>query len=93
MTGDNDVPDMPVEFHKAVVHFAAGTAWLKELNGGPKADEQFSLYQVVLDSAKRSVFSDSDDDPVVMGGGEPQYAVGVGRADMWDMRTPDTLGP
>ena len=93
MAGDNDTPDMPVEFHKALVHFAAGTAWLKELNGGPKGEEQFSLYQVVVDSAKRGMFSDPDDTPVVMGGDEPQYKVGVTRADMWDPRLPETLGP
>jgi hypothetical protein len=94
MTAGSDIPDLPVEYHKALVHYAAGTAWLKELNGGPKAKEQFELYQKVLAQATQEFFSDPTDQPLVMGQDHPQY----GRFDFapgndWDVRLPETLGP
>lgn len=90
---DTDEPDLPVEFHKALVHWAAGTAWLKELNGGPKAQEQFELYRAVVEHAQREFFSDPDDTPVVMGKDEPQFSLRHPVPDPWLLRIPETLGP
>lgn len=95
MDADADLPDCPPEYHKALVHFAAGTAWLKELNGGAKAREQFQLYQGVVDQARAEMFTQPEDDPIVMGKDEPQYMEYPGRepTDPWMLRIPDTLGP
>lgn len=94
LTADTENPDTPVEYHKAVVHFAAGTAWLKELNGGSKAKEQFELYNVVVEQAKREFFTAPNDQPLVLGKDEPQYVRGGFVGDgSWDTRLPETLGP
>lgn len=93
LSGDTVEPDLPVEFHKALVHYAAGTAWLKELNGGPKAQEQFDLYALIVEQAKREFFADPDDTPVVMGKDEPQYSRRRPPSDPWLLRIPETLGP
>jgi hypothetical protein len=74
---DGDYPDLPVEYHKALVHYAAGTAWLKELNGAQKAKEQFELYADVVTQAKKEWLSEPDDDPLVIGSDEPQYTIRV----------------
>jgi len=93
MDSDASLPDLPVEYHKALVHYAAGTAWLKELNGGPKAREQFDLYQLVVEQAKREFFADVEDGPLVMGKDEPQYSTRLLPGDQWLSRMPETLGP
>lgn len=92
MTTDAFVPDLPVQYHKGLVHHAAGTAWLKEFNGGPKATEQFTLYNEVVNQARRENFSDANDAPLVMGKDEPQYKIGRGPEDIWLLRMPETLG-
>ena len=93
LDADDAVPLLPVQYHKALVHHAAGTAWLKELNGGPKAQEQFELYNAVVNQAKMESFSDPDDDHMVMGHDDPQYDSVYGRPDYWQTRIPETLGP
>jgi|SRR3990170_3521620 len=92
-TADNDIPDAPVEYHKGLVHYAAGTAWLKELNGGPKAKEQFELYSLVVEQAKREFFAEPNDQPLVMGKDEPQFGLRFVPGDPWLTRIPETLGP
>jgi len=74
LDADNAVPDLPIEYHKALVHHAAGTAWLKELNMAAKAGEQFALYSAVLDQARAEWQTEPDDTMLVMGGEEPQWA-------------------
>ncbi len=93
LSADTVEPDLPVEFHKGLVHYAAGTAWLKELNGGQKAQEQFELYALTVEQAKREFFAEPDDTPLVMGKDEPQYSVSRPPADPWMLRIPETLGP
>jgi hypothetical protein len=93
LSGDTTEPDLPVEYHKALVHYAAGTAWLKELNGGGKAAEQFEMYAGVVDQARGEHLSEPDDTPLIMGADEPQYRVGRSPGDPWMLRIPDTLGP
>jgi hypothetical protein len=77
LSADGHYPDLPVEYHKALVHYAAGTAWLKELNGAQKAKEQFELYADVVTQAKKEWLSEPDDDPLVIGSDEPQYTIRV----------------
>lgn len=92
-TSDTDEPDLPVEYHKALVHYAAGTAWLKELNGGAKAQEQFDLYSTIVDAAKREYMGQVETMPLIMGGDEPQYSSRYRPQDPWMLRIPETLGP
>jgi hypothetical protein len=94
MVNDTDVPDLPVEYHQALVHYAAGTAWLKELNGAAKASEQFQQYGGIVEQARGEWLTEPDDTPLVMGQDEPQYDRGVwATADPMYLRMPSTLGP
>lgn len=95
MTADSDIPDVPVEYHKALVHYAAGTAWLKEITntGSGKAQEQFELYRKVLDQAEKDFFGDAPDQPLVMGKDQPQYDRFNPPGDAYTLRIPETLGP
>ncbi len=88
---DNDVPDLPVQYHKALVHFAAGTAWLKELGAASKATEQFNLYNKVVAQAREEERSQADDDVLAWGDDEPQY--GTPRPVLDVFAVPDHLGP
>jgi hypothetical protein len=77
LDGDTDVPDVPAQYHKALVHHAAGTAWLKELNGGGKAQEQFQMYEAVVREAVDDEETQSDDTIFIVGGdGESGRAPG-----------------
>lgn len=93
MDADTDIPDLPVEYHKALVHHAGMTAWLKELNGGGKANEQSQLYTAVVDKALREWQTEPDDAPLIMGGEEPQNPMHAPEVDPWLWRIPETLGP
>lgn len=92
LSGNTNVPDLPVQYHKGLVHYAASLAWLKELNGGPKAQEQLGLYSNVLEQARTEERVAPDDTPLIMGGGEPQYGP-VTTDEAIRARIPDTLGP
>ena len=91
LEGDSDIPELPTQYHKALVHYAAGTAWLKELNGGAKAEEQFQMYAGVVSQARDEWMMQADDDPIVIGADEPQYkSAGF---DPLAVRIAETLGP
>jgi hypothetical protein len=90
MDADNAVADLPLEYHKALVHYAAGTAWLKELNGEQKASEQFGMYGSIVTQARDEWLTESADNPVVMGGEAIDSYVGRGIAYPY---IPETLGP
>lgn len=91
-SGDNDTPDVPLEYHKALVHYAAGLAWLKELNGAAKAQEQFDLYAGVVAQARVEFQAEPDDTPLVMGKDEPQFSGRSAWGRVWDPQLPETLG-
>lgn len=98
LDGDSDVPDMPVDYHKALVHFAAGTAWLKELTGAMKAKEQFEMYSALLSEAVDDEESQSDDDILIVGGdidvgARSKYAGPMTAQDYTLSRIAPTLGP
>src|ERR1043166_419756 len=67
LDADADIPELPVEYHKALVHYAAGPAWLKELNGAEKPSGQFGLYRRGVDQAQAEWQSQADDTPLVVG--------------------------
>ena len=91
-TADSDIPDLPREYHMALVHYAAGKGWLKELNGASKAQEQFEMYGGVVAQMRDDFQTQADDDVLVFGRDEPQYDDARTFSD-WDPRLPETLGP
>lgn len=97
LDGDTDAPDVPVQYHKALVHHAAGTAWLKELQAQGKANEQFSLYDAIVMEAKGDEESNGDDDFIVVGGDGESLRDSEGRhltaKDYALLRISPTLGP
>jgi hypothetical protein len=96
LDGDEDVPDVPVQYHKAIVHYAAGTAWLKELNGGAKAQEQYNLYDSIIAQARDDEESASDDEVLTWGGASETELGTSGPVDAHDYtlrRITETLGP
>jgi hypothetical protein len=90
LDGDSDIPDLPVEFHMALAHHAAGSAWLKELNSA-KAQEQFELYSVIVEQAREEYTAQTEDTLLIAGGEEPTYE--FPGDETWSRRLPDTLGP
>lgn len=52
LTSETDEPVIPEQYHDALVAWAAGRAWLKELHSG-KAREQFEIYDSILEDALR----------------------------------------
>ena len=75
MDADVDEPDMPEEYHDAVVCWATATCWKKELNGDTKAQSEFNQYQAILDQARQDLKEVADDHIVEWGGAEPEYRV------------------
>lgn len=69
-TGDE--PIVPETYQDAVIAWATAQCWLKELNGGGKAQEQFNLYQSVLQQALRDQKNQGNDDILIWGGAQPQ---------------------
>lgn len=93
LDADGDAPDVPVQYHKALVHHAAGTAWLKELGpSSAKAQEQFSLYAGIVEEARTDEESQADDDLLVVGGEEPVFDRLVTPDEYVRWRIADTLG-
>jgi hypothetical protein len=64
---DETVPDVPIQYHDAIVALACGNLWLKELNGGQKAQEQFNIYNSILDQARKDNAFNADDEVLVQG--------------------------
>lgn len=70
---DGTEPDIPEQYIEAIVAWATGLAWLKELNGSGKAQEQFNIYQAVLSQAQKDLRSQAPDDVLRVGSQEPEY--------------------
>lgn len=61
-------PDMPEDYHPAVVAWATFQLWTEELQGAEnKAMEQFNLYQMVLADAKRDFKRFAEDENIHVG--------------------------
>lgn len=71
-TGAAEHMDIPDEYAMAVVAYATGTLWLKELRDSRKADEQFALFWQIVDDAKRESRKLSVDSGVAWGSNQPQ---------------------
>lgn len=67
-----DVVDVPDEYTDAVIAYATGRLWLKELKDSAKADEQFGLYHQIVDDAKRDQRKLLGDEGFAWGKDEPQ---------------------
>jgi hypothetical protein len=78
-----DVPDCPIQYHDAIVALATGNLWLKELNGGGKAQEQFNLYNSILDQARIDQTANANDEVQVIGSTPAR----------WVPHLADVLGP
>jgi hypothetical protein len=88
---DDDELIVPDQYVEAVTAFATGMLWLNELNGGGKAQEQFNVYQSVLDKARREHRALANDDILAWGAEEPQ--LGSLTQDTWFQRHfPAALG-
>ena len=73
LAADDDEADIPDTYVDAVVSYATGILWLKELNGGGKAQEQFNLYNVVVDQARRQMKEMALDETLVWGRRAPEW--------------------
>lgn len=89
LTADDDVPDLPFEYHPAIPAWAAGHLFLKELSVSQKASEQFGLYGEVLRQA-RKVLEVHEDENLAYGRDLPSR---YRRRSTLRDRIPLTLGP
>jgi hypothetical protein len=67
LADDTAVPDLPIQYHDGIVALATGNIWLRELNGGTKAQEQFNVYNTILEQARRDNAANADDEMQVFG--------------------------
>jgi hypothetical protein len=67
LTGDAEEPMVPTEYQEAIVAWATGKLFLKELGISQKASEQFSLYAKVLEQARNDLKSFDLDETVALG--------------------------
>mgnify|MGYP001314907746 CR=1 FL=1 len=84
--------DVPEEYAMGVCSYAAGHAFLKELNFSKKSDEQFALYAKAVADAKREARKVMPDSGLVWGAQQPQYGW-VDPALEAYYSVPDLLGP
>ena len=84
--------DVPDEYAMGVCAYAAGHAFLKELDYSKKADEQFALYQKAVADAKREARKVTPDSGLVWGRSEPQYGWSEQAAEL-QYSVPELLGP
>lgn len=70
---DTDEPNIPEVYQEAIIAFATGMLWLKELSGAGKAQEQFNLYNIVVEQARREMKALSVGDTLVWGRQAPDY--------------------
>lgn len=91
LTGTAEEPMVPTEYQAAIVAWAAGNLFLKELGISQKASEQFGLYAKVLDQARKDLKAFSLDEVVAWGRRHPLAADRGGVNDP-RFRTPQNLG-
>jgi hypothetical protein len=95
LTGaDAQVIDCPDEYVMAVVAYATGHLFLKELSTSAKADEQFALYQKIVNDARRLHKKLIPDSGFAWGRNEPEFGAAVIDDDFYaQLVTPPTFGP
>ncbi len=72
LDSDDDIPDIPEAYQEAIIAYATGMLWLKELTGGGKAQEQFNIYQAVLQQARQEMKAFAIDEQLVWGKRAPE---------------------
>jgi hypothetical protein len=82
-----DQPDMPDEYHDAVAAWATGKLFQKELAISSKANEQFGLYQQVLEQARNDVGTLTTDEIVAWGRDRPGETGRMSEGDYVRFRT------
>lgn len=89
LTLASEEPMVPTEYQEAIVAWATGKLFLKELQISQKASEQFRIYGTVLEQARKDLRSFSQDEVVAWGRKQPMRGYwAITPAD----RTPPTLG-
>jgi hypothetical protein len=73
LSADSDVLDVPEEYAMGPIAYATGHLWLKELRDSRKADEQFGLFQSVVDDAKRELRKLDSDTNIAWGRTQPEF--------------------
>lgn len=93
-SGDQE-PDLPEDYHPAIVAWACAQLWMHELVGQEiKAREQLEIYLKIVDQAKRDMFRLGEDESLVWGREEdeeermgytglPQLPGGYGPSSGW----------
>lgn len=68
LTTDTQEPDLPEDYHEAVVALATAQLWQHELIGGEiKSREQMETYITIVERARRELYRLQDDEEVVLG--------------------------
>lgn len=70
---DTDEPELPLPYHMAPVAWATAQCFLKESNGGTKAQEQFNLYNAMLEKAMQDHKELAADEIIGWGREEPEF--------------------
>lgn len=70
LVNDADETIIPEAYQEAIVAWATAQCWLKELNGGRKAQEEFDIYNTVLEQAQAD-YKESAQDTTFSWGGDP----------------------
>lgn len=91
LTGTSEEPMVPTEYQEAVVAWATGKLFLKELGISQKASEQFGIYAKVLEQARKDLRAFSLDEVVAWGRREPLRGMQAATDDP-RFRTPQNLG-
>lgn len=73
LAADTDQADIPDTYVEAVIAYATGSLWLKELNGGGKAQEQFNIYNIVVDQARKELTALTVGETLVWGRKAPEW--------------------
>lgn len=73
LVADTDIADIPDNYVDAIISYATGNLWLKELNGGGKAQEQFNLYNIIVDQARKELAALSIGETLVWGRKPPEW--------------------
>lgn len=92
LSGEADEPMVPEEYQEAIPAWAAGKLFLKEFAISGKANEQFSLYQKVLDQAREDVMVPNMDEQVAWGREAPTRMFRSGRDYITERISPSGLG-
>jgi hypothetical protein len=71
LTGTSEEPMVPTEYQEAIVAWATGKLFLKELQLSQKSSEQFRIYGTVLDQARRDLKAFNMDETVAWGRQQP----------------------